>query len=400
MIALLVGVLIGWIWLYPVFMAPNSSFTNDYQSSPWRYGRSASLLILLALTNYKRSLRILLSGNNFLIHFLFLAFPLLSLCVVPDLRFLLYACAPLWLAGLSFLILAGLDERDRKAVALGVSVAAVAFLNVGLYRYGFSQGSFYGRSRTHLGFIHPIYSAGAIIAASYFFFIITRYFFGQKSTLGHFFHLMNCILCASMLIVVDSRNSFVAYSIFLGSYLTIIYAKKHKWLHIVLIAGLIMLFGGFMTYSALAERQGSLYSFLNDVSSLRIDVNSKFFEAFTKNLSVGSLWGETSGLPSGSIVERKTFVSYDSILVTTLSNFGLLFSLIFYLWYLLRGITAYRSKDAASFAAWMAYFFFSIFDAQGLTPSNILIFFLLFQIYLMPFKGEKCLLLTSNQTKS
>jgi O-antigen ligase len=369
---LIPGIVVGVLWLMPVFTPPASGGGEDQGFALARFVRVLSVGLILpvvagrlpSMLARERVLRLAAVG--------FLVLPLLSVVNFPVVAHLVATVGPYVVGGGSLLCLAALRDAEFRAWLQGVGLAAAAFVAVGVARYGFEATTYYGRPRVHLGFVHPTQSASALCAAALFAATVLAATLRRRPVLRRTALTGLVVATGAMLVLVSSRNTFLllcAMLLFAG------YARavRSPLGRFVAFASVVALFPAMMWFALRADVQSAAWQIANLLGSARFIIYRRLLAGLADEDAFSLLFGPTYVLRE--LKENATgFAAADSTYLTILLNYGVVTTLAFYAFWLLVGARLCRRGGAVAYGVFCSVSLYLLLDAQGVTPSNMLVF--------------------------
>lgn len=375
-LALLIGVLSGFFWLWPVFTAPDWPISHPKLVGPEsiRYFRIVAPLLAIVLIRFERIQKFATSTVGFLAFFTFIIIPLLAWITMPTLPFGIATCGPVFITGSSLLILSSLDRREFLFFTLGVALSAGTYLFLGLRDYGLEPNSMYGRPRVAMGFYHPVQTSSAIVATGVGFLIATWNMPKVKSIYRLFGSIIILAVSFWLLDLADSRNMTMACVLSTVSFLIVRNRRLSKLSGALFVSAITFAPLFLATYSIFANATSNSFLLANRLSSERVSRFRSFISNFFDNPIHNALLGPSSKYAGFAISDGKGFASIDSVYLSFLGNFGVIAALLLQVLMLLIGIELLRKYKPLSFGFWCGIGVYFLVDAQGLTPSNLIIF--------------------------
>lgn len=382
----LIGLLIGFFWLLPVSGPPRRNvFEGDITAL--RVLRLVLPLAVWLLVERREVTRLL---HSLLHRFPSGRFPLLSLRIAlfcltlgffPVLAgllnrspsYIVSVVAPLVLSVLVLAAIVLMEEETLREWTLGVCFAALAFLIVGLCRYGFSESSFWGRPRAMMGFTHPLITASAVLSAMLFFGLYGRERLARRLRIpARFLPPALGLVTFFLLLISQSRNLLLSTLVALCLYLMArrTAALTRFGVFLMLLIGPMV----FYAYVLFSPPNDPLWAWLNAQSSYRL--------AFYQKLMLDLIQSGGSAIaPDASrlseISEQLGFAATDSVFLSYLVNYGIgSLCLLLLLFGAIGWQLARFRQNALAFGIFGGLMVFYNLDAQGLTASNLIIFIL------------------------
>jgi hypothetical protein len=379
-----VGVILGVAWLLPAYNHPLHK-ANPSSIETLRFLRiflpAVVSIIVAFFIGYKRRVVI----PDILLFFTFFAWPLViwaSTGMGVD-RFLIINL-PL---ALSFVTIIGFSLWPIwtiRQLFKGVGSTAAFLIIYRVAQYGVELNTFYFRPRAHLGFDHPLVTAGALFSAAC---AMLLFLDSMKSV------ALKRLLAAALIVgffilmfKVDSRNMLIFSCVIVTiSLMSLIPLQPSCWqtLNFLLMAVWFIL-----TITALhLAAAGRLGNPVHNSGIGRIESFLNTAEFMSNDLYV----------ISGRQAEfYQAFAATDSIFTSFWIHFGLvgLLSLLSLLAVIGHGLTGVRPAGTLELIArgglWALIVFYML-DAQGLTAANFAVFGVLILCYRFSCKTHVCL---------
>jgi len=366
----LFGALAGYYWLLPVFVPPGRPLLIEGGLSIERVMRVAGVLLIFPLVMGR--VFSFLSGERILrlTLWVFAVAPATSLLFDPNMNFLIGTYGPFLAGGLALVCLSALDQEEFTAWVAGIGLAATVFLILGLNQYGLETTMFYGRPRSHIGFIHPTQTASVIFLAGLFSIQFARWFLKRRRWL--LWSAMGGIAAGMvfLLVAADSRSTALITFLIVSC---AIYARVVKQplarLGLVLALLLAPLVG--YAIAAFGDMQSELWIALNSFSSYRFIIYRELADTLSKASPLIALVGPPLGSVGGG------FASAESTYMSVYLNFGLLTLASLFIFLFMLGWRLSKARRPLAYGCLCAAITFFAIDAQGITPSNLAIFLLL-----------------------
>lgn len=369
------GLVVGVLWLMPVFTRPGGVSLAGSGSSIARYLRVLSVAVLLPFvwTRLRPSLgreRVLRAALV-----VFVVLPFLGVVNFPQPAFIVGTVGPFVVGGVSLLCLAGLRDDEFRYWLSGVGLAAAGFVGGGLLAYGLETTGFYGRPRVHLGFDHPTQSASALCAAALYVALVVANAASVPRVLRRAALVVLTCAVAYLLVLVSSRNTLllVLVTLALAGWGRVARGALPRF---VALTSILALFPGIMLFAARGNQLSPVWQIANTVSSFRLTIYHDMLERLAREDGYSLLFG-----PTYVVREVKAgtmgFAAIDSTYLTILLNYGVLTALAFYAFWLALGLRVCRRGRPLDFGVFCAISTYLLLDAQGVTPSNMLVFGLL-----------------------
>jgi len=303
--------------------------------------------------------------------------PLMVGLIIADQTFVISAVFPLTV---SLIVLVGVifvEDRLLKQWILGICLAAVSFLIIGIVKTGLGMTSYFGRPRASLGFTHPVITASVIFCAGLFIALILLQANkpNRNTWMKYCAIVLSSILFIGLFWLAQSRNMMVA--ILLGLLFARVISRHHfviKFSGFVLI---LLLPSLLYLYSYFGSSNDLTWIYLDQLSSSRLTfykeaLISYFSQEWIQSLLIPSTYihQQFSGL-----VGYRGFAANDSIYLSIMFNYGL-FTLVMFLFLLLivGWRLSIRKELALEFGAFCGVISYFSFAAEGLTTSNLAVF--------------------------
>lgn len=378
------GAIMGFIWLLPVFGSPGSSLES---SSPLRYLRLIAPVLILALVRRKDIANIFQDLSvqiprgrlprreiQILASMLVLGvIPLCSNLLTANIPFLISVTLPLTFSSITLLGMLLIDKETFHHWMLGMTGMTTLFLLAGMLLSGFETTMFFGRPRVVLNFIHPTYTASAILGTMVFLSLLCRIAVLRLSRSRQYLVIgSGLIIGLALLQVAQSRNQQLSLCIgLICAWLMV----RVGWRVRYIIFALLLIFPVVLyTFVLLGSPNDYLWDAIDKISSGRLG----FFQTVLLqnfDLSDGRILFEAGGARQEAISELSGFAATDSIFLSFLINYGLIAMLAFVSWLMLIGARLARdARFAAPLGAFCGLITLYSFDASGLTTSNLLLF--------------------------
>jgi O-antigen ligase len=274
--------------------------------------------------------------------------------------------------GGSLLCLAALRDAEFRAWLQGVGLAAAAFVAVGVARYGLEATTYYGRPRVHLGFVHPTQSASALCAAALFGVTVLAAVLRRRPALRRVALTGLVVATGGLLVLVSSRNTFLLLcaALLFAGYARAVRSSAGRF---VALATVVALFPAMMWFALRADVRSAAWQVANLVGSARFVIYRRLLTGLAREDAFSLLFGPTYVLRE--LKENATgFAAADSTYLTILLNYGVVTTLAFYAFWLLVGVRLCRRGGALEYGVFCAVSLYLLLDAQGVTPSNMLVF--------------------------
>jgi len=365
------GALAGYYWLLPVFVPPGSpSVFDDTGLSIQRIMRIAGVLLIFPLAA-GRAIRLPLRERIIrLALWVFMLAPATSLFFESGLNFLIGTYGPFLAGGLALVCISAFDQDEFAAWLAGVGLAATVFLILGLRQYGLDPTWFYGRPRSHIGFIHPTQTASVIIVAGLFSIQCARWFLRRLRWL--LWPVLAGIVAGVFFLLISASSRNTALTAFLivscAAYAQIV---KNSSARTGLV--LILLLAPFIGYTVAVygNMQSELWIALESFSSERLITYRELAKRLADASSLVALIGPPLGSTGGG------FASAESAYMSVFLNFGFLTLASLFVFLFALGRRLSKGGHSLAYGCLCAVIIFFAIDAQGITPSNLAIFILL-----------------------
>ena len=360
----LLGSFSCFLWLNPVFNEPQLQIDLNFTQ---RFFRTIYLLLLLPfifvkLFNllYNKSLLSLLS--------ILLLVPLLTTTIIAlNITFIITSVTPIVFTFFGILILSSLNFEQLKYWLFGISFISLLYLIVGIYNFGFTPTTYFGRPRVHFGFTHPIQTASAILAT---FLPILFYNTIKK---------LNFILIILMILLLILAQSFnILLSTFLFFIFQFIINIKNKYRNIIFYTiSFLILFSPFILL--IINLFPSDYAFILDIFT------SGRISHFTESLKYEFVNDNIINILFGPMLDVRELTKYsnsikgfgyiDSVYLSYLFSFGIVGLFFLYSFFIVLIYNIYK-KNTTFLPYFLSVLFFFTADSQGFTPNNLIIFVL------------------------
>lgn len=387
----LIGVVTGFIWIYPVFGPPGTNLsTQENGASALRFLRLIAPLFVLFLVRrqaYSEMLtnlfvhlpqgRIAYSTARLLAVFLVLGIvPLVSGLLTANSLFLISAVLPVTFSAVTLVGIILLDEETLKSWVLGVTAATTAFLILGMITTHFAFSTYWGRPRMVLGFIIPVYTASAILGAMIFLFLqigprvrqMRRY--GRIAVIGVYLGVS-----LTLLQLAQDRNQLVMLCIALIC--TGFMRKVSGKTRFAVFATLLLVPVALYVFVIFGSDSDPLWAAIDVLSSKRLS----FFQQIlitSLDLSDPRILFEAGESRQAAFSALVGFAATDSVYLTFLINYGLfaLLTLLGFLIFLGKRLAS-DPRDSAALGVLCGLVVLYCFDGIGVTTSNLVLFILL-----------------------
>jgi len=305
----------------------------------------------------------------------FVLLPPIAAINFPNGGFIVGVVGPYMIGGVSLLCLAALREGAFQRWSEGVGFVALAFVLAGLARYGLEATSYYGRPRVHLGFSHPIQSSSALLVAAFYLARVTGKLPDRLGWLRRAARVAILVGSSILLVLVQSRNAFLLFCvIFLAAgYARVFRAPRAR---LALVVAILALFPAIMTFAYQVSREDPLWILLDFASSYRLTFYANTLADFLRGDWATMLFGPASIVRTRS-EGAQGFAVADSVYLSILLNYGVVTLLSFYAFWLAVARRVARAPGTLAFGLLCGVSTYYLLDAQGVTPSNLLVFVLL-----------------------
>jgi hypothetical protein len=180
------------------------------------------------------------------------------------------------------------------------------------------------------------------------------------------------VATGAMLVLVSSRNTFLllcAMLLFAG-YARVVRSPLGRF---VAFASVVALFPAMMWFALRADVQSAAWQIANLLGSARFIIYRRLLAGLADEDAFSLLFGPTYVLRE--LKENATgFAAADSTYLTILLNYGVVTTLAFYAFWLLVGARLCRRGGAVAYGVFCSVSLYLLLDAQGVTPSNMLVF--------------------------
>jgi hypothetical protein len=378
-VAFLQGLLLGFVWLFPVYEPPSREIVPMIQGS-WRVIRVIATLALIGMPlffGFRFSKKHLTSPAFFFQTIIFFLIPFIcSALVTRDVTTLQFAVIPLLLTWSCFVLLGYQTQYSIQGLLCGIATAGFIFICLKLVSQGIEMSTHYSRSRALFGFRHPLDSASACLA------ILTGALASistKRGIIARLFFAIIVILAIIGINLTGTRNIllYVAGTSLGGG---VLLALRNRRLTRVLVFSLIGVIPLFVTSLFVLSDLGakvvdtnpdatnSIIHRLHAIKTIRSEINFK----------LQNNWGPSFQLEYGPIANG--FSVYDSVYLNYWHHFGYFGFLLFnFSWIGLGLVLAYKKPDNNltyywCAGSWIGLSLFFTFDGQGLTISNLSLF--------------------------
>jgi hypothetical protein len=358
----LYGVLLCILWFIPSFISKDDLF---FYQSYYEFFKASRACILMPLAPFAVKNIIEIYKHSFLtryVAFLFIVFPLFSVCLAANINFIYRVYLPYSISGISILICITLSNLNFKYLMHGVSLCGVTLFVLLFINYGFGYSDVFGRARASFGMNHPTQSAALLLTSCYFIYFL----FSNSLYRGLIFIIFGYLLTAT-----SSKNNLIAFLIFF-IFLSVYSFISERW---KLVIGIFFILAPylFFIYSFSGDIQSYFYEILNQYSSNRMKIYFELIPLIFSDNYFNLLFGANNSI--GEYSDIIGWATSDSVYVTILSNYGLISLLLFSLLFFFLLIKSLRSNNTIVFSLLCALTFFYTFDSQGLSFANPPIFF-------------------------
>ena len=343
------------------------------------------LALLIPIVGLTLPKKLITSLFGFLFALTFFILPIVALLFYPNYAYFRYGILPVMFSGILLLVLSRLTHERFMSLLLGVGTFALGILLFNLMRKGLEIENYYTAKKfiNLFGFVHPLTAGSACMAAS-FLSLFLAFKVRERRIHGLFGAalIMAVLLAVFFIYQVRSRNIILVTSTAIAAFTAFellgfkpIFAKI-----IALVFCTIPL--SFLVIGVLADDH--LFAVLNGLSSGRmafyLDTFQRVFNPVQPAYFFGPTYHEQFRFFLGGSLN---FATEDSGFLSYISLFGFCSGLVFigFLWFGFHW--AIYSRAWGSFAVLTGVTIGFTFDAQGFTPSN-LILFLMFAYGLRP----------------
>jgi hypothetical protein len=373
---MLPGAIAGFLWLLPVFVPPGAA-TDAGGFSVARVARVLSIALLLPLVAGRLPALFIRQRPVTWALLAFVLLPAVSAINHPSFGFIVGVVGPYMIGGVSLLCLAALRPRAFERWTEGVGIVAAGFVAVGLLQHGLEMTSYYGRPRAHLGFVHPIQTASAVLFAAY---SLARLSAALPDSVRRLRRIATVAIwggTVALLVLVSSRNALLLFCTIL---MAAAYSRlaRGTFARLALVIVILALFPAIMAFAHEVSPQEPLWMLLNFVSSYRLTFYSAMVENFVRSDWATMLFGPTSVVRNRA-AGAQGFAVADSVYLSILLNYGAVTLLAFYAFWLALARRLSRRNGAIAYGMLCGVSVYFLLDAQGATPSNILVFTLVAQ---------------------
>ena len=263
-------------------------------------------------------------------------------------------------------------QRFWSSVIFGIGLVAVSLIFARIQLHGVETTTYYFRPRAHFGFFHPLVTASAIIATLWLWLLLIE---SPKIPLKRCLAGLGFSIALAALYIADSRNSLLFLCLWgFGALITSFANRFGKIYFSLSVLAVWCTLPTSILWVLFSRSDHSTLSF----SQLDSATSGRLGSAWT---FVDSLVGNGFNL-LGPSWERQIsgFAGVDSVFLSYWGHFGFLpfvGLLAFWLWLgmRLREVKCKSTLDLIAIGTWFGLTGFFVFDGQGLTPSNLPLFF-------------------------
>lgn len=289
-----------------------------------------------------------------------------------DTSYLLYKCGPILMSGVVLFFISNLKDESLKTLALGIGIITIIYFLRGLATYGLETTQLWGRTRVHLGFYHPIQTASVVAYLAAFSILCNQTIFRNYKLLSILATSATVTISMILLLLVQSRNTFLFFITFGIAYLTFRFIIKSPSFRFLSYLSIVILINLFFVITLFLSFSYGIDTNMNDISSGRLNMFQNEISSFANGPLQNILFGDSAGDKG----RTAGFSSSHSVMISILLNYGTMALILF--WGLNLSIAHNLSKTASPLplAALISTNIFFVSDTQGLTTSNLAIFLL------------------------
>lgn len=372
-----IGIFLGLSWLLPVYERPGWGVFTQYHNNWARYLRVLAPLSIVLIGTFTWSKRQVYSLSSYLAVVIFFVLPLINFTIVEHTDYLIYGCLPLVVGGLVLFSSVSLTRETLLALAFWVGFVALVLVAWSIVRFGVERHLFYGRPRAHFGFLHPVDSSCALVAAGFAFYRIVARLFRNIASLRVIAKVAVITTLIYFLNIAESRNLSLMVFMALATWWLVNLSSRRSLVPQMTFFAISVVVLFYLYAGALVDAENPFLKYIDRLTSYRIMMNRTYLGNFFGSFTWQRLFGEAINFNLAPLHVRRTFSAVDSVALSLMSNFGALMMATFQIWMLWTGWVAFKEGDALKCAAWVAFFVGIAFDAQGLTTSNLLLFFMM-----------------------
>lgn len=386
-----IGALVGFIWVLPVFGPPGVELSKQGNgASAIRFLRLIAPLFVFFIIRRPVYLKI---AHSLLLYFpqgrisraglrifgviLVLGIiPLASGLLTANTNFLISAVFPLTLSVITLIGLVLLDEKTLKYWVMGATAMTLIFLVLGMFTTHFEVTNYWGRPRIVLGFIHPIYTASAILGGMIFFFL-TMGLRVQKMPTATRFLVIGIYLVVSLVLLVLAQDRNQLVMVVLSMIGIVSLRKLGQRIKFSVFAFLLLLPVALYLFVIFGSDANPVWAAVNAYSSERLSFFQDILVA-NLNLSDSRILFEASENRQSAFTELAGFAATDSVYLTFLINYGIFALLLFVTFLLFLGKRLSEIPEATgALGILCGLVILYALDASGVTTSNLILFILL-----------------------
>ena len=369
--AIIVGIMTGYLSLKPVFGEAIVSTFEGNEASLDRILRIASPLLVWLLIGRKN--HICIKTVSIIVLTLGIV-PLIAGTLFGKLEYFILSIAPLIISLLVIIAIALLSYNIFVMWLVGVCCSCCGFLVAGVAANGLESTEYFGRSRTLLGFTHPLSTGQALLGVIILTYILFSY--SSKSTIKASLkriisQLAVVIITGSiwLLILADSRNTLIMVIIVILTTLSSARLESDaRFTQFSTFFGIII-FLYILSFLKIYDTN------IDTLSSERMSFFSNTMTSFFDYKFLLSLIIGVSNFKS-QVYLSQGFAAIESVYLTFLLNYGLL-SLLCLFWMLVHvGRRVAISQDNLALGCLCGVVVFFALDGLGITDSNLTNFIL------------------------
>lgn len=384
--ALVIGMAVGFLWLYPAWGPLKAVGFETDGVDPMRVARILAPLLLWLVIPRRAYREVLcsffgapLSGRMrwtrtlLLTCLIFSAFPLLTGILNTSMPFVIAAVLPMVTSILALIGVCMLDDETLRVVFLGVALVAFGFVAAGIATTGLMPSTYFGRPRVSFGFFHPTFSGTALLAAAVLPPMAVWNWVQKLKMLWRItLALAYGAVCMALLHMAQSRNLFIAVIVCVACWaLAMVSGRRRRSLvfSLILLAPLAV-----YAFALFGNSSDPIWAYVDELSSYRLTI----FQGFLVNLvqqSQGSLFLAPNNRLYQFLSTYSGFAAVESVYLSLFFNFGLLCMLFFVgaiAWIGLK-LSRYR-RTALPFGVLCGVVLYYALSAEGLTVSNLAVF--------------------------
>ncbi len=390
-----IGVISGFLYLsYGMEVPVNQLRFPPAIPLPWhRVLRLIFPLALFLCSDRKMNLSLISLWNKILFLLVFFAVPFLAVVNRPDLGFLQFSAGPVILGGAILLAILQLKRQTLAMFAFGIGTAAMFLWSMSIGFYGFAQSTYFSRPRIHLGLDHPLNTSSMLVGGGVFLFMLARHYSNWLARVPCWVrNLVMMTIFGTLLgfaFAADSKNMLAAIAVF-GMVYTLIKRLDRFLLLQSILVGLtilcpLILYG--LAYAAVSGLAG-----VPSVDAARLQAYGVTVQRIVDHIYGANGWQWFEFLQPLR-QEAATFATVESVFLSYIVNFGLWSILPFAAFWTAAGLRLVKEQRQLGLALWVALMVMFTFDAQGFTPSNMVIFMLFAYVVYDAFLSDRGLTL-------